>query len=177
MGGRQRGPARLAGGVLLVLMTATACSGTTDPDFSTVVDGRLTVVRPVTWQTPVEVEKPWTAGFRLAPDSVEQLQVSGDFGDYVTAAEAGGTLVGIGQVGLQGFTVIQTRDLEVKNATSAQAIRYTLTDNQGSQVSGEWIVAVRWPERQSVAVSVLTPRFDPELERSVIDSVRFRPSA
>ncbi|MGI3780310.1 MAG: hypothetical protein ACRYG2_05985 [Janthinobacterium lividum] len=164
---------REAGVVLVVLAVGTACSGTTDPGFVPVVDARLTVVRPAAWRTPTTVEKPWAVGFRLAPDSVEQIQVSGDFGDYVTAAEAGGSLVGVGQVGLQGFTVVQTRDLEIKNATSAQAVRYTITDNHGSQVSGEWIVAVRWPERQSVAVSVLTPRFDPELERSVIDSVRF----
>lgn len=162
--------------VVSLIVVTTACSGATDPGFVPVENGRLVVVRPAAWQTPLPVEKPWAVGFRLAPDSVEQIQVSGDFGDYVTAAEAGGSLVGIGQVGLQGFTVVQTRDLEVKNATSAQAIRYTITDNQGSQVSGEWIVAVRWPERQSVAVSVLTPRFDPELERRVIDSVRFTPS-
>ena len=159
--------------VLCLLATGVACSGTTDPDYVTVTDGRLTVVRPTAWRTPVPVEKPWAAGFGLAPSSIEQIQVSGDFGDYTTAAEAAGSLVGVGQVGLQDFTVVQTRDLEVKNATSAQAVRYTITDNQGSQVAGEWIVAVRWPEQQSVAVSLLTPRFDPDLERHVIDSLRF----
>jgi hypothetical protein len=166
---------REAGAVLVLLALGAACSGTPDPGYVKVMDGRLTVVRPAAWQTQMHVEKPWTAGFRLAPDSIEQIQVAGDFGDFVTAAEAGGSLVGIGQVRLDGFTVVGTRDLEVKNATSAQVVRYTITDNQGSQVSGEWIVAVRWPERQSVAVSVLTPRFDPELERKVIDSVRFTP--
>lgn len=159
-----------------LLACGTACSGTTDPDYVTVTDARLTVVRPAAWRTPVPVEKPWAAGFGLAPSSVEQIQVSGDFGDYTTAAEAAGTLVGVGQVGLQDFTVVQTRDLEVEHATSAQAVRYTITDNQGSQVTGEWIVAVRWPEQQSVAVSLLTPRFDPDLERHVIDSLRFASS-
>ena len=165
--------ARQAAAVLCLLTTGAACSGTTDPDYVTMKDARLTVARPAAWRTPVPVEKPWAAGFSLAPSSVEQIQVSGDFGDYTTAAEATGTLVGVGQVGLQDFTVVQTRDLEVKDATSAQAVRYTITDNQGSQVAGEWIVAVRWPEQQSVAVSLLTPRFDPDLERHVIDSLRF----
>jgi hypothetical protein len=169
---------RVGAAVLAVLLPllATACSAAPDPDYVAVTDGRLTVHRPKTWSTPLPVEAPWKAGFRLAPTSVEQLQVSGDFGDYVSAAEATAHLVGIAQVGLDGFTVVQTRDLEVGNATSAQAVRYTITDNQGSQVVGEWIVAVRWPEQRSVAVSLLTPRFDPDLERSVIDSLRFTPS-
>jgi len=163
----------VAAALLAVLLPVSACSAASDPDYATVQDGRLTVDRPVAWSTPLPVQEPWKVGFRLAPDSVEQIQVSGDFGDYVSAAEAGGHLVGIAQIGLSGFTVVQTRDLEVKNATSAQAVRYTITDNHGSQVFGEWIVAVRWPEQQSVAVSLLAPRYDPGLERQVIDSVRF----
>jgi hypothetical protein len=163
----------LAAALLAALLPVSACSAASDPDYATVLDGRLTVDRPVAWSTPMAVQEPWKAGFRLAPDSVEQIQVSGDFGDYVSAAEAGGHLVGIGQFGLKAFTVVDTHDLEVKNATSAQAIRYTITDNYGSQVFGEWIVAVRWPEQQSVAVSLLTPKYDPGLERQVVDSLRF----
>ena len=171
---RRPAPAvRRAVAALCLLAFGAACSGTTDPDYVTVTNGRLTVVRPAAWRTEVPVEKPWAAGWRLSATSVEQVQVAGDFGDFTTAAEAAGILVGVGQVGLADFTVVQTRDLEVKNATSAQAVRYTITDNQGSQVAGEWIVAVRWPEQQSVAVSLLTPRFDPDLERHVIDSLRF----
>ena len=162
--------------VLVLLVPLSACSGATDPSVAAVQDGRLTVDRPSAWSTPLPVEVPWTAGFRLAPTSVEQIQVSGDFGEYVSAAEAVGHLIGIAQVSLNGFTVVQTRDLEVKNATSAQAVRYTITDNQGSQVFGEWVVAVRWPEQQSVAVSLLTPRYDPDLEHQVVDSLRFGPA-
>lgn len=159
-----------------LLSSLSACSGAPDPTVAAVQDGRLTVDRPSAWSTPLAVDPPWKVGFRLAPTSVEQIQVSGDFGDYVTAAEAVGHLIGLAQVGLSGFTVVQTRDLEVKNATSAQAVRYTITDNQGSQVFGEWVVAVRWPEQQSVAVSLLTPRYDPDLERQVVDSLRFSPT-
>jgi hypothetical protein len=160
--------------VLGVVVPLSGCSGAAaDPDVSAVQDSRLTVDRPSTWATPFPVEAPWKVGFRLNPTSVEQLQVSGDFGEYVSAAEAVGHLIGIAQVSLSDFTVVQTRDLEVKNATSAQAVRYTITDNQGSQVFGEWVVAVRWPEQQSVAVSLLTPRYDPDLEHKVVDSLRF----
>ncbi len=169
-----RGPVAVA--ALVVLLPLAACSGAADPGVATVRDGRLTVARPAAWSTPLPVDAPWKAGFRLAPTSVEQLQVSGDFGDYVSAAEGIGHLIGIAQVGLDGFTVVQTRDLAVKNATSAQAVRYTITDNQGSQVFGEWFVAVRWPEQTSVAVSLLTPRYDPDLERQVVDSLRFSPA-
>ena len=161
---------------LAVVVPLAACSGATDPSVASVQDGRLTVDRPSAWSTPLPVDAPWKVGYRLAPDSVEQIQVSGDFGDYVSAAEAVGSLIGVAQVGLAGFTVVQTRDLEVKNATSAQAVRYTITDNHGSQVFGEWLVAVRWPEQQSVAVSLLTPRYDPDLEHQVVDSLRFSPA-
>lgn len=175
---RERRRWRGAAGAALVgvLLPLWACSAAPDPNYVAVSDGLLTVDRPKAWSTPLPVEAPWKAGFRLGPSSVEQLQLSGDFGDYVSAAEGTAYLVGVGQVGLDGFTVVQTRDLEVKNATSAQAVRYTITDNHGSQVFGEWIVAVRWPEQRSVAVSLLTPRFDPDLERQVIASLRMAPS-
>lgn len=166
----------VAAAALAVLAPLAGCAGRVDPNLTVVTDGRLTVVRPKAWSTPMPVEAPWTGGFRLSPTSVEQLQVSGDFGDHVSAAEATGRLVGYAQVGLGDFTVVQTRDLEVPGATSAQAVRWTITDNAGSQVAGEWFVAVRWPEQQSVAVSLLTPRYDPGLERQVVDSLRLGPA-
>jgi hypothetical protein len=48
----------------------------------------------VAWEVPIEVDESWTSGFRLAPDSIEQIQLSGDFGEYATAGEAMGTLIG-----------------------------------------------------------------------------------
>lgn len=151
--------------------------GCTDPEaaaYVEVVDGRLTVSRPVAWEVPIEVDEPWTSGFRPAPDSIEQIQLSGDFGEYATAGEAMGTLIGLAQIKLAKFTVVETRDVEIEGATTAQVVRYTITDNANSQLAGEWIVAAHWPYPQSVAVSILTPRHDPELERQVLDSMRMR---
>ena len=56
-----------------------------------------------------------------------------------------------------------------------QVVRYTILDNANSQLSGTWIVAAHWPYPQSVAVSILTPQHDPELERQILDSMRMRP--
>ena len=123
--------------------------------------GRLTASRPAAWVAPVTAEAPWNAGFRLAPDSIEQIQVSGDFGQYPTAAQAMGTLIGQAQVELEGFEVVESRDMTVEGATTGQLIRYTITDNTGSQVSGYWFVAAHWPYPQSVAVSVLTAAVRP----------------
>jgi hypothetical protein len=152
--------------------------GCTDPEaaaYVEVVDGKLTVNRPAAWETPIKVDQPWTSGFRPAPDSIEQMQLSQDFGEYATAGEAMGTLIGLAQLKLAKFTVVETRDVEVEGATTAQVVRYTITDNANSQLAGEWIVAAHWPYPQSVAVSILTPRHDPELERQVLDSMRMRP--
>ncbi len=152
--------------------------GCTDPEaaaYVEVVDGRLTVDRPVAWEVPIEVDKPWTSGFRPAPDSIEQLQLSGDFGEYATAGEAMGTLIGLAQIKLAKFTVVETRDVEIRGATTAQVVRYTILDNANSQLSGTWIVAAHWPYPQSVAISILTPQHDPDLERQVLDSMRMRP--
>ena len=115
------------------------------------------------------------SGFRLNPESVEQIQFSGDFGEYATAGEAVGTLIGQAQLKLAKFTVVETRDVEVRGATTAQVVRYTILDNANSQLSGTWIVAAHWPYPQSVAISILTPQHDPELERQVLDSMRMRP--
>ena len=159
----------------LALSGLTAC---TDPDgaaYTEVTVGKLTVDRPAGWATEMPVEAPWTAGFRLAPDSVEQLQVSGDFGEHPTAAAAMGTLVGQAQVGLKGFEVVESRDVEIEGATTGRVTRYTITDNTGSQLSGEWFVAAHWPYPQSVAVSVLQPQFDPELERRILESMELKP--
>jgi hypothetical protein len=173
---RSGGPRRaIAIGLGVVLVGLLGCTDPNTPAYVEVVNGKLTVDRPVAWQTPIPVDAPWTAGFRLAPDSIEQLQLSGDFGEYATAGEAVGTLIGQAQVKLAKFTVVETRDVEIKGATTAQVVRYTITDNANSQLSGEWIVAAHWPYPQSVAVSILTPQHDPDLERQVLDSMRMRP--
>lgn len=163
---------------LLAVPAALALSGCSDPEASDYLPaevGKLTVERPVAWGVEFPVDAPWTTGFRAAPDSVEQIQLSGEFGEFVTAAQGMGSLIGQAQIGLQGFTVVQTRDVEVKGATTAQAVQYTITDNTGSQLSGEWIVAAHWPYPQSVAVSVLNRQFDPDLERRLVDTMELHP--
>lgn len=165
---------RRTGGALALLLLAcsTGCSDDGGGDWTEVVDGRLTVDRPTAWATTVPVEAPWTSGFKPAADSVEQMQLSGDFGEHTSAAQGMGTLVGQAQVGLREFTVVESRDVEVEGATTGRLTRYTFTDNAGSQLTGTWVVAARWPSPQSVAVSFLTPQPDPELERHVLDSLK-----
>jgi hypothetical protein len=173
---RNRGPYRFIAALLaVVLIGLGGCTDQEAPTYVEVQDGKLTVDRPVAWQTPIPVDQPWTTGFRLAPDSIEQIQLSGDFGEYATAGEAVGTLIGLAQIKLAKFTVVETRDVEIEGATTAQVVRYTITDNANSQLAGEWIVAAHWPYPQSVAVSILTPQHDPDLERHVLDSMRMRP--
>jgi hypothetical protein len=170
-----RGPRRaIAAWLGVVLIGLLGCSDPEAPAYIEVVDGKLTVDRPVAWQTTIPVDRPWTSGFRLAPNSIEQIQLSGDFGEYTTAGEAVGTLIGQAQIKLAKFTVVETRDVEIEGATTAQVVRYTITDNANSQLSGEWIVAAHWPYPQSVAVSILTPQYDPDLERHVLSSMRMR---
>jgi hypothetical protein len=174
---RPRGPRRVTAVWLAVVLLGLV--GCTDPKaaaYAEVVDGKLTAARPVAWGAAVETDQPWTSGFRLAPDSIEQIQFSGDFGDYATAGEAVGTLIGQAQLKLAKFTVVETRDVEVRGATTAQVVRYTILDNTNSQLSGTWIVAAHWPYPQSVAVSVLTPLHDPDLERELLDTMRMRPT-
>jgi hypothetical protein len=164
--------------VLVVSLTLGGLSACSDPGaaaYTEVSVDKLTVDRPAGWNTEMTVEEPWTQGFRLAPDSVEQMQVSGDFGEYPTAAAAMGTLIGQAQVGLKGFEVVESRDVEIKGATTGRITRFTITDNTGSQLSGEWFVAAHWPYPQSVAVSVLQPQFDAELERRILESMELKP--
>ena len=71
--------------------------------------------------------------------------------------------------------MVETRDVDVKGATTAQVVRYTILDNANSQLAGTWIVAAHWPYPQSVAISILTPQHDPDLERQILDSMRMRP--
>ena len=165
----------LAVAALLVTLL-TGCSSA-DPGYTTVKTGRLQVQRPSGWQDPIPVQAPWAVGFRPTPTSVEQMQVSGDFGDHATAFEATGELMFRSQMGLQGFKVVETRDVEVEGASSAEVVRYTITDDHGAPVSGEWIVVAKWPEQQTAAVSILTPEYQPDLERAVLDSMRFRPGS
>lgn len=178
MGDRRQRPAWLRGALLPLVLALALLPGCSDPDaasYTEVTVERLTVDRPAAWSTEMSVEAPWTQGFRLAPNSVEQLQVSGDFGDYPTAAAAMGTLVGQAQVGLKDFQIVESRDVEIKGATTGRVTRFTITDNAGSQLSGEWFVAAHWPYPQSVAVSVLQPQFDADLERRILDSMELEP--
>jgi hypothetical protein len=168
--------ALLAGLLVGALLALGGCTDPQSPSFVEFTVGKLTVVRPAAWTTQTPVDLPWTLGYRLAPNSIEQIQVSGDFGEYATAAEAVGTLIGQAQVSLAEFTVVETRDVDVAGGTTAQVVRYTITDNTDSQVFGEWIVAAHWPDPQSVAVSILTSRYDVDLERQVLESMRMRPN-
>ena len=163
-------------GLVLLLAALSSCADAGQSSYVHEKVARLEVDRPVAWATDFPVQAPWTKGFRLSPTSVEQLQVSGDFGEYLSASQGMGTLIGQAQVGLKGFTVVISRDVAIKGATTGRVTRYTITDNNGSQVAGEWIVAARWPYPQSVAVSILTPQYDPELERQVLDSMELRPA-
>jgi hypothetical protein len=172
-----RGPAWRLGCALLLTLSLALLPGCTDPEasaYTEVTVGKLTVDRPSDWATELAVEEPWTQGFRLAPDSVEQQQVSGDFGEYPTAAAAMGTLIGQAQVGLKGFEIVESRDVEIKGATTGRVTRYTITDNTGSQLSGEWFVAAHWPFPQSVAVSVLQPQFVADLEPRILESMELK---
>ena len=174
----RRAPTWLLGCAVLVSLSLMLLPGCSDPDasaYTEVTVGKLTVDRPADWATELTVEAPWNQGFRPAPESVEQLQVSGDFGEYPTAAAAMGTLIGQAQVGLKGFTIVESRDVEIKGATTGRVTRYTITDNTGSQLSGEWFVAAHWPYPQSVAVSVLQPQFDADLERRILESMELKP--
>jgi len=168
--------ARRLAAVALLVTVVTGCSSA-DPGYTKLKTGRVELQRPTAWQDPIPVQAPWAVGFRPTPTSVEQLQVSGDFGDYVSATEAAGILMGRSQMGLEGFKVVETRDVEVKGATSAEVVRFTITDDKGAPVSGEWIIVAQWPKQQTAVVSILTPQYQPELERAVLDSMRFRPSS
>ncbi len=161
--------------IVILLLSLGACADREESAYVQEEVGKLVVDRPRAWATEFPVEQPWSKGSRLAPESVEQMQLSGDFGEFSTASQAMGTLIGQAQVGLQKFQVVQSRDVEIKGATTGRLTRYTITDNTGSQVSGEWIVAAHWPYPQSVAVSILTPSFDPDLERRVLKSMELRP--
>ncbi|QDP96609.1 hypothetical protein FOE78_12430 [Microlunatus elymi] len=172
---------QLRGVVTLVVAAALAvgsvgcASGA--KDWVEVSTGKLTVDRPANWSTKMQVTKPWTDGYRLSKDSVEQMQLSGDFGEYTTAREAVGTLEGKARLGgVQGFKIVEKRDVKIKGATTATLTRYTITNNNGDPVNGEWIVAVRWPYPQSVAVSILSPQYNQDLERHVLDTMELHPS-
>jgi hypothetical protein len=159
----------------IVLICLCGCSDPEESNYVSEQVGKLVVDRPRAWTTEVPVEQPWSKGYRLVPESVEQIQVSGDFGEFSTASQAMGTLIGQAQVGLQKFHVVQSRDVTINGATTGRVTRYTITDNAGSQLSGEWFVAAHWPYPQSVAVSILTPQFDPDLERRILESMELRP--
>ena len=84
-------------------------------------------------------------------------------------------MIGQAQIKLAEFTVVETRDVEIKGATTAQVVRYTIPTTPTPSWPATWIVAAHWPYPQSVAMSILTPQHDPDLERQVLDSMRMRP--
>ncbi|GAB3761795.1 hypothetical protein [Microlunatus parietis] len=166
----------LAAPAVLIMVLTLLSGGCTAPGHGYVSEsvGRLTVDRPAGWDLETTVESPWHKGFRDAADAPEQLQLSGDFGAYASAGQAMGTLIGKAQVGLPSFRVIESREITVTGATTAQLTRYTVADGRDGELSGLWIVAAHWPYPQSVAVSVLAAERDPALEQRLITSMRLR---
>lgn len=173
-----RAVCRSASAIMLALALTVGIVGCSDPESKNWVEvssGRLTVDRPASWSTPMKVTKPWTAGFQPSAKSVEQFQVSGDFGEYNTAAEAIGTLVGKAQVSLDNFTIVQTRDIKIDGATTGRLVHYTINDNNNQPINGEWIVGAHYPYPQSVAVSILSRTYNRDLEQRVISTMRMKP--
>lgn len=169
---------RSAAAILLALSLVMGMAGCSDPDskdWVQVSSGRLTVDRPADWSTTMKVTKPWTAGYQPSAKSVEQFQVSGNFGDYNTAAEATGVLIGKAQVSLDGFTIVETRDIKIPGATTARVVRYTISDNNNQTINGEWIVGAHYPYPQSVAVSILSTTYNRDLEQRVIATMKMKP--
>ncbi|MBO0810949.1 MAG: hypothetical protein J2P23_02765 [Microlunatus sp.] len=170
---------RGATAILVALSLVIGLVGCSDPEAKNwvqVSSGRLSVDRPAAWTTRMKVTKPWTAGFQPSANSVEQLQVSGNFGEYDSAAEATGVLIGKAQVSLEGFTIVETRDIKIQGATTGKVVRYTITDTSNNQpVYGEWIVGAHFPYPQSVAVSILSSSYDRDLEQRVISTMTMKP--
>lgn len=159
---------------ITLLLGLAACSDPDSKDWVEVSTGRLTVDRPASWATAMKVNSPWSKGFQPSADSVEQMQVSGDFGNYTTAAEAVGTLIGKAQVSLDGFEIVETRDVKIDGATTGRLVRYTITDADNQPVTGEWIVAAHYPYPQSVAVSILSRNYNRDLEQRVLSSMKLK---
>lgn len=170
---------RNATAILFALSLIIGIAGCSDPnskDWVEVTSGGLTVDRPADWNTTMKVTKPWTAGYQPSPKSVEQFQISGNFGDYNTAAEATGILIGKAQVTLDGFSIVETRDIKIPGATTARVVRYTIDDNNNQTVNGEWIVGAHYPYPQSVAVSILSTTYNRDLEQRVIATMKMKPT-
>lgn len=163
--------------VLALTLTGgiVGCSGSHSTKWTKVSSGRLTVDRPASWSTRMKVTRPWTAGFQPSPKAVDQMQLSGDFGEYNTATEATGTLVGKAQASLNNFTIVETRDVKIDGATTGRLVRYTVNDNRNRPVHGEWIVGAHYPYPQSVAVSILSRTYDRDLEQRVLSTMRMQP--
>lgn len=170
---------RTAMAILVALSLVIGIAGcSNDPDaknWTRISAGRLTVDRPAAWNTTMTVTKPWTAGYQPSANSVEQIQVSNNFGNYDTAADATGVLIGQAQMSLDGFNIVQTRDIKIPGATTGRIVRYTINDNNNQAVYGEWIVGVHWPYPQSVAVSILSRSYDRDLEQRVISTMKMTP--
>ena len=91
--------------------------------------------------------------------------------EAATVTDSNGDVVELARIQPDGSLSDPSVAAEVEGATTGRLTRYTFTDNGGSQLTGTWVVAARWPSPQSVAVSFLTPQPDPELERRVLESL------
>ncbi|MGL4257293.1 MAG: hypothetical protein ACRCSL_13235 [Microbacterium sp.] len=159
-----------------IVFLGVAVSGCTPGAYTQVRVERLSVEIPTSWDVRLDdLEEPWAEGYQPEAGGTEQIQLSGDFGDVMSAGQAMGTLVGRAQVGLEGFEVVASDEIEVRGATTAQLTQYTLEDPDGTPYCGTWIVAALWPHPQSIAVSILTDTCDDEVIAHVKDSLALHP--
>jgi hypothetical protein len=159
-----------------MVFVAVSVSGCTPGAYTQVRVERLSVDIPTSWNVEIDdLEEPWAAGYRPEVGATDQIQLSGDFGDYTSAQQAMGTLVGQAQLGLAGFEVIASDEIEVRGATTAQLTQYTLDGPDGTPYCGTWIIAALWPHPQSIAVSILTDTCDAEAIDRVKDSLVLHP--
>lgn len=159
-----------------MVFVAVSVSGCAPGAYTQVRVERLSVDIPTSWNVEMDdVEDPWAEGYQPEAGGTDQIQLSGDFGDYMNAEQAMGTLVGQAQLGLDGFEVIASDEIEVRGATTAQLTQYTLDGPDGTSYCGTWIVAALWPYPQSIAVSILTDTCDDDMIGHVKDSLALHP--
>jgi hypothetical protein len=154
--------------LLWAVLLLTACTGT-DPGWTTVSAGQLTLERPTGWQEAASTDEAWP--MRFVGDGME-LRIAPQFSEDPLAAAAYDRLDLPARVGLSGYTSGGAKAFEVPGADTAIRSDFTYTEN-GAPRQGVWVIAGQYPYPRTSAVAVSGERLDDATVQHILGSLRY----
>ena len=154
--------------LLTVALFLTGCT-LTDPGWTKVDAGQLSLERPAGWRSIASADAAWPLAFTGVG---MEMRIAPQFSEDPLAAAAYDRLDLPARVGLSGYAPSGAKTFEVPGADTAVRSDFTYTD-AGTPRHGIWIIAGQYPFPRTSAVAITGERLDDTIVQRILSSLRY----